>query len=607
MSYFPSGYVDTSLDIIDTYIDVNNSIVKGSKWCANTMNPILDEIDAIERELGVNPAGSYDTVVLRLDALESSVPTGTGVTAHNELTGLENDDHTQYLLAAGTRALTNDWDAGNYEIRAQTLQADVSNGTSPLTITSQTVVTNLNVDLLDGNHADAFSPSGHNHDSSYISIISIPLEGNIPLITAGGELINSEYSPDSFSPSGHNHSYAEVSFSTIEVSGQNNIVASSPTDTLTFIAGSNVIITTNETNDSLTISATGEGGTSDHGELTGLDDDDHTQYLLADGTRGLTGDWDAGSHKVKSETFESDVAEGTPPLTIASSTVCTNLNADLLDGFHSDAFATSGHVHSGTYAEFAFKTIEISGQAAVVADSVDDTLTIIAGTGISLATSGDTITITSSGSSPGAASMWVTVPGSPSRTDGDTFTIADVGNAGLYNYLLQRGTILKWTDTTTHMACVVSASYAGDVVTVNIMGDTLDSSATMNTMQYFCGEKARVTSFAYAGTMYVATNIMGQYNMPMPAKIFGADGYHGTAGKTNATTYDINKNGSTVFTAKVSIASDQTKGEGYTANDNITAAVGDYFTVDCDSVSYTRPVDAYINLLWCPLYIQYLS
>ena len=56
MSYFPSGYVDTSLDIIDTYIDVNNSIVKGSKWCANTMNPILDEIDAIEKELGVNPA-----------------------------------------------------------------------------------------------------------------------------------------------------------------------------------------------------------------------------------------------------------------------------------------------------------------------------------------------------------------------------------------------------------------------------------------------------------------------------------------------------------------------------------------------------------------------
>lgn len=32
----------------------------------------------------------------------------------------------------------------------------------------------------------------------------------------------------------------------------------------------------------------------DHGGLAGLDDDDHTQYLLADGTRVLTGDWDIG-------------------------------------------------------------------------------------------------------------------------------------------------------------------------------------------------------------------------------------------------------------------------------------------------------------------------
>jgi hypothetical protein len=32
----------------------------------------------------------------------------------------------------------------------------------------------------------------------------------------------------------------------------------------------------------------------DHGDVTGLLDDDHTQYLLADGTRALAGDWDLG-------------------------------------------------------------------------------------------------------------------------------------------------------------------------------------------------------------------------------------------------------------------------------------------------------------------------
>lgn len=48
----------------------------------------------------------------------------------------------------------------------------------------------------------------------------------------------------------------------------------------------------------------GGGGTSDHGALTGLADDDHTQYLLADGTRqadlidlaGLTGATDASRY-----------------------------------------------------------------------------------------------------------------------------------------------------------------------------------------------------------------------------------------------------------------------------------------------------------------------
>lgn len=59
-----------------------------------------------------------------------------------------------------------------------------------------------------------------------------------------------------------------------------------------------------------------------------------TEYLLVAGTRALAGNWDAGSFKITAETFESDVSTGTSPLTIASTTKCTNLNADLLDGYH---------------------------------------------------------------------------------------------------------------------------------------------------------------------------------------------------------------------------------------------------------------------------------
>jgi len=50
-------------------------------------------------------------------------------------------------------------------------------------------------------------------------------------------------------------------FETIAVSGQSNVVADSPTDTLTLAAGSNVTITTNATTDTITIAASSSGGT----------------------------------------------------------------------------------------------------------------------------------------------------------------------------------------------------------------------------------------------------------------------------------------------------------------------------------------------------------
>ena len=46
-------------------------------------------------------------------------------------------------------------------------------------------------------------------------------------------------------------------------------------------------------------------GAIDHGGLSGLGDDDHTQYLLVSGTRAMTGTLDMGTFKV------TNMADGT--------------------------------------------------------------------------------------------------------------------------------------------------------------------------------------------------------------------------------------------------------------------------------------------------------
>ncbi len=70
------------------------------------------------------------------------------------------------------------------------------------------------------------------------------------------------------------------------------------------------------------------------------------EYVRLDGTLPLTAPWDAGPYKITAETFESDVAIGAAPLIVTSTTVVTNLNADLLDGeegaWYAPASAISG-------------------------------------------------------------------------------------------------------------------------------------------------------------------------------------------------------------------------------------------------------------------------
>lgn len=129
----------------------------------------------------------------------------------------------------------------------------------------------------------------------------------------------------------------------------------------------------------LNVTASAAGGVTDHGNLTGLSDDDHTQYAMLAGRAGgqsVVGGTASGedlafsstSHATKGsftfgsgvtidetsgdlsgKTFTSTVATGTAPLTVTSTTVVTNLNADQVDGQHGAYYLARAN-HTGTQA-----------------------------------------------------------------------------------------------------------------------------------------------------------------------------------------------------------------------------------------------------------------
>lgn len=70
----------------------------------------------------------------------------------------------------------------------------------------------------------------------------------------------------------------------------------------------------------------------------------NANLLKADGTVALSADWDAGGYEIRSATFESDIITGTPPFTIASTTVVTNLNVDMVDGKHVSGANGAGEI-----------------------------------------------------------------------------------------------------------------------------------------------------------------------------------------------------------------------------------------------------------------------
>ena len=171
--------------------------------------------------------------------------TSNVVTNHGDLSGLEVDDHPQYLTT--TRA--NTW------LGTKTTDNLAEGATNKYASTSNV------------NAAGAVMET----DYDAFTILAADTD-NIPLpLTVGVSTFVGRKATGGISAMSSSEALAvlgvsagaepnEFSFKTISVSGQNDVVADTTTDTLTLAAGSNVTITTNDTTDTITISSANSGG-----------------------------------------------------------------------------------------------------------------------------------------------------------------------------------------------------------------------------------------------------------------------------------------------------------------------------------------------------------
>ena len=186
------------------------------------------------------------------------------------------------------------------------------------------------------------------------------------------------------------------SFATIAVSGQSDVVADSSTDTLTLVAGTNIILTTVAGTDTITItSAVGGSGfyfktiaVSGQDSVEADSADDAVVFAAGTGiaitTNAATDTVTIAATGSASNSFETIAVSGQANVVADSSTDTLTFIAGA-----NIAIVTDSGTDSVSFAVTnvnCFSSIIVSGQATLDADSISDSLTLIAGANISLVT-----------------------------------------------------------------------------------------------------------------------------------------------------------------------------------------------------------------------------
>jgi len=119
--------------------------------------------------------------------------------------------------------------------------------------------------------------------------------------------------------------------------------------------GNNNIVSIHDLRPFIGNANSGSSSSSAHGDLTGLANDDHTQYLLVDGTRSMSGNLNLGAHNLITSGLVDGVdvsshaarhlPNGTDPLTTGAPTMNITTSTNNTTGT-ANSFARSDHTHA---------------------------------------------------------------------------------------------------------------------------------------------------------------------------------------------------------------------------------------------------------------------
>ena len=201
--------------------------------------------------------------------------------------------------------------------------------------------------------------------------------------------------------------------------------------------------------------------------------------------------------------------------------------------------------------------------------------------------------------------FWTAVAGTPTRTSNTTFTVT-----GDYTAIFAKWLVIKWTESGTVRNAMVAipSTYSAPDTTITIVWDIM-ASLDDSSLKYAFVCEQYIEKFAVAGSIgATGTDVANAFYAREPMRVLGSDLSVGTAGTTNNTTVDINKNWTTMFTTKPTLATTVASSPlTFTADTATSLALGDKITLDVDAIQTTSAVDLYVQIYLFPTRLNNLS